>query len=56
MTDLAIKYVGNPIADFFRSLIRSAELSGMARAAYELKNLGYHKEADEVLERMRKSI
>ena len=45
MTTLAMNYVVNPLAGFWRGVNNFVEVAGYARAAAELARLGYHKEA-----------
>jgi len=44
----------NKIKTFFNRLIRAHELRGMQRAAEELRKLGYLKEYNEIINRIRK--
>ena len=53
MKAFAIKYIINPVVSFFITIIEGLERSGMARAAVELEKLGYHKESQEVLKRLK---
>lgn len=57
MTELTMNYVVNPFASFIKNvylgILHGMELSAMARAASELRRLGYYKEADKVYEQMR---
>ena len=45
MTALSVNYVVNPFSNFRKSLFRSFEITGYARAAAELQRLGYYEEA-----------
>jgi hypothetical protein len=45
MSTIAINYVFNPFAGFFKKLVVAFEIIGYSRAASELARLGYHKEA-----------
>lgn len=49
MTELAIKYVANPFAGFARKIMNTLESIGRARAAARLAEMGYHKEARNVM-------
>lgn len=45
MTTLAMNYVVNPFGNLGKSLFRTFEIIGYARAAGELQRLGYYEEA-----------
>jgi len=45
MSTIAINYVFNPFAGFFKKLAVAFEIIGYSRAASELARLGYHEEA-----------
>ena len=45
MTTLAMNYVVNPFGNLRKSLFRTFEIIGYARAAVELQRLGYLEEA-----------
>ena len=45
MTALAMNYVMNPFSNLRKSLIKSFEITGYARAAAQLQRLGYLEEA-----------
>lgn len=45
MTTLAMNYVVNPFGNLRKSLFRTFEIIGYARAAGELQRLGYLEEA-----------
>ena len=45
MTTLAMNYVVNPFGNLRKSMFRTFEIIGYARAAGELQRLGYLKEA-----------
>lgn len=53
MTDLVMTYTVNPIwaglKKFFKKLIKAQEAAGRARAAHQLANMGYYKEAKEIM-------
>jgi hypothetical protein len=53
MTSLAINYVVNPLSKFWALLIYVSEVRGMTRAAEELYRQGYHKESQNVYQRIR---
>lgn len=42
MSDLAIKYVGNPISGFFGKIWRYLEIVGVIRTIAELERLGHY--------------
>lgn len=45
MSTLAINYVVNPLAGFWKGLNTTFEILGYSRAAAHLASLGYHEEA-----------
>jgi hypothetical protein len=45
MSTIAINYVFNPFAGFFKKLVVAFEIIGYSRAASEFARLGYHEEA-----------
>ena len=45
MTALTMNYVVHPFGNLFKSLMRSFEIIGYARAAAELHRLGHYEEA-----------
>lgn len=45
MSTLAINYVVNPLAGFWKGLNTTFEILGYSRAASHLASLGYHEEA-----------
>jgi hypothetical protein len=53
MTEAVMNYTINPfwagIKKFFKAVIASQEAMGRARAAHHLANMGYHKEAKELM-------
>ena len=53
MTDIAIKYVANPLTSFFKRLMKVVEAIGNARAAEQLYRMGYTKEARDIIMRAR---
>lgn len=53
MTDIAIKYVANPLGSFFKRFMKAMEAVGNARAAEQLYRMGYKKEARDIIMRAR---
>ena len=49
MSALAINYIYNPFAGFFKGLMVMFEIVGYSRAAAHLASLGYYKEAEECM-------
>ena len=45
MTDLAIKYVGNPLGVFFSTIFKYLEIVGVIRTISELERLGHYQAA-----------
>ena len=45
MSTLTVNYIVNPFGNLFKSLMRSFEITGYARAAAELHKLGHYEEA-----------
>ena len=44
----------NALSKVLRNIIRGTELSGMKKAAHELRSQGYFKEADKICQDIRK--
>lgn len=53
MVSVAMSYIKNPFPNFFGAIVKAYEKQGMARAAYELRRLGYYDAAEQALKRMR---
>lgn len=53
MSVLIKKYFKNPLASLWEAVRFSMELRGYIRAAEELHRLGYHREAEEVINKAR---
>ena len=53
MTALAANYIVNPLSRLWESIQHGFELAGYARAAAELRRLGYEKEAQKIYQTMR---
>jgi len=45
MSALAVNYIYNPFAGFFKGILATFEIVGYSRAAAHLATLGYHEEA-----------
>ena len=56
MTTLAMNYIVKPFARIWEALKFGMELRGYAKAAEELRRLGYHKEADNIIEAARNHV
>jgi hypothetical protein len=54
MTTLAINYIVNPFLELLKSVKYGFEMAGMMRAARELRRMGYEKEYNMTIDRMRK--
>jgi hypothetical protein len=53
MTTLAINYIVNPFSNIVKTFKYAMEMAGMARAAQELYRLGYYKDYERIMDRMR---
>jgi hypothetical protein len=53
MTQVAINYVVNPFSQILKTVRYALELRGMVRAADEMYRLGYIKEYQETMQRVR---
>lgn len=53
MTQMAINYVVNPFSRILKTIQYAMELRGMVRAADEMYRLGYIKEYQNVMQRVR---
>lgn len=53
MTQLAMNYVVNPFANILKTIQYAMELRGMVRAADEMYRLGYMKEYQDLMQRVR---
>jgi hypothetical protein len=53
MTSLAMNYVVNPFLELLKSVKYGFEMAGMMRAARELRRMGYEKEYNTTIDRMR---
>ena len=53
MIELFKKYMLDPLSSFYKVIQYSLEVQGMARAARELHRLGYYKEYEKTVQRMR---
>ena len=49
MTAIAMNYVVNPFARFWKGIQNSLVIAGHVRAAAELARMGYHKESKAVM-------
>jgi len=54
MSALAINYIYNPFAGFFKGLMAMFEIVGYSRAAAHLASLGYYEEAKKCMMQAKK--
>jgi hypothetical protein len=53
MSTIAINYIVNPFSNFFKTFQYAFEVAGMARAATELRRMGYEKEYQIIMKQIR---